>query len=222
MADYGVIFDMDGVLIDSFDAHLRTWLDLAHESGAQFTPADFDHEFGRTSREIIRAYWPAPLDDRRIQALDDRKELLFRRMIQANFPVMAGATALLDDLAAAGIRVAVGSSGPPENVQLTVQQLGPWRFQATVTAADVTRGKPEPEVFLKAAQKLGLPASRCLVVEDAAAGVEAANRAGAVSVGYPSTGRYPEQLEAADHLISSLGELDAQRVMEWIDGKCDR
>ncbi len=137
-----VIFDMDGVLVDSYHAHFESWTTLCTEGDVPFDQERFAVTFGRTSRDIIRLIWQQPLDDRAVQALDDRKEALFRCFVARDFPAMDGAGELLQSLRAAGIELAVGSSGPPENVELPVDKLGSHFFAATVTGSDVDRGKP--------------------------------------------------------------------------------
>jgi beta-phosphoglucomutase len=212
--DQAVIFDMDGVLIDSYQAHFESWRALAAEISLPFTEEDFAGTFGRTSREIILSLWAGACfsaDD--VRHLDDRKEDLFRRQIACRFPVMAGASDLLPALRAAGFRLAVGSSGPPANVDLVLDRLGGRElFDAVVSGDDVARGKPDPQVFLLAASRLGLAPSRCVVVEDAPAGVEAARRAGMVSVALLSTGRKRDDFgDAAPALIvGSLRDLNAE------------
>ena len=197
---------MDGVLVDTYRAHYRSWLELAEAEGLSFTEAEFAATFGRTSREIIAHLWGDDrYDDAQIAELDRRKEAAFRRMIEADFPAMPGAGELLRSLHNAGFRLAVGSSGPPENVALVLDRLEARDlFEAVVTVEDVTRGKPDPEVFLIAAKRLGVAPAACAVIEDAPAGVAAANAAGMASVGLLSTGRKPEDLAAADLVVRSL------------------
>ena len=123
---------------------------------------------------------------------------------------MPGVHRLLEQLHRAGFRLAVGSSGPPENVDLVLEKLGSRSlFDAVVTATDVTRGKPDPQVFLIAAERLGVPPPRCVVIEDAAAGIAAAHAAGMTSVALASTGRTRQSLAAAELLVDSLDELSA-------------
>ncbi|MGQ9503333.1 MAG: HAD family hydrolase [Thermogutta sp.] len=219
-ASLAVIFDMDGVLIDSYRAHFESWRIVAAEEGLQITEEQFSSTFGRTSREIIAALWGdrTPGDDR-IRELDERKEAAFRELIRDNFPIMPGAPELLDALHAAGFGVGIGSSGPPENVALTVEKLAKRHvFGAIVTGKDVTRGKPDPQVFLLAAERLNVPPARCAVVEDAPPGIEAAHRAGMKAVGLASTGRTPEMLSKADLVVKSLRELAPERFRELILG----
>lgn len=213
-----VIFDMDGVLVDSYEAHFKSWQAVAADDGLAITEAEFAKTFGRTSREIIAALWgEGRYGDEEIRALDQRKEAAFRELIDADFPAMPGAVPLLKALAEAGFVMAVGSSGPPENVELVLGRLDAGRlFQAVVTGMDVTRGKPDPQVFLTAAERLGVGAARCAVVEDAPPGVAAANAAGMKSIGFASTGRTVDQLADADLTIRSLDDLSPAVVRELI------
>ena len=207
--EIAVIFDMDGVLVDTFEAHYESWVVVAREEGAEMTRQQFAETFGRTSREIIAMLWPEKADDpAAVRDFDDRKEEAFRAIIGKEFPAMPGAKELLHSLAAAGIPMAIGSSGPPLNVELVVDKLEARQvFGALITAKDVTRGKPDPQVFLLAAERLGVSPKNCIVVEDAQAGVAAARAAGMHCVGIASTGRTREELAEADLVIDSLNEL---------------
>lgn len=211
-----VIFDIDGVLIDSYQAHYESWAALAAEDGIQITREAFAQSFGRTSRDIIGLWWGQGLDDAKVTAMDDRKEALFRQVIEADFPAMTGALELIDALAQAGFALAVGSSGPPENVDLVMAKLGRQSlFGAQVTGMDVTRGKPDPQVFQIAAEKLHIEPSHCAVIEDAPAGVQAANAAQMRSIAL--TGTAPRELLAdANLIVDSLTELSPEKISALI------
>jgi len=210
---------MDGVLVDTYHAHYQSWLEMAQAEGLGFSEEEFARTFGRTSREIIAHFWGGGYTEEQIAALDDRKEAAFRRIIAADFPAMPGANELLGRLHEAGFKLAIGSSGPPENVDLVLDRLGSRRlFDAVITATDVTRGKPDPQVFLLAAGRLGVPPERCAVVEDATAGIAAAKAAGMASIGLTSTGRTAESLAAADLVVGSLAELSVEVIRRSIAG----
>ena len=212
---------MDGVLVDSYQAHFESWQSLAAEHGRSVTEEEFACSFGRTSRDIIESLWPGlPVDAADVRRMDDRKEALFRQRLARHFPAMDGAHDLLVSLHAAGFRLAVGSSGPPENVDLVLGRLGARAlFGAIVNGTDIERGKPDPQVFLVAADRLGLPPAACVVVEDAPAGIEAATRAGMRSVALLSTGRRVEDfLEVMPTLVvRSLNELTPQVLSAIIE-----
>lgn len=204
-----VIFDMDGVLVDSYRAHYESWASLCAEHGVPFDEQRFTATFGRTSRDIIRLLWQPPPDDPAVRALDDRKEALYREIVARDFPAMDGASELLGSLHAAGIELAVGSSGPPENVELAVDRLGRHFFAATVTGRDVDRGKPDPQVFQLAAERLGVTPDACVVIEDAPDGIEAAHAAGMAAIALASTGRAQTDFDglAPALIVRSLREL---------------
>src|SRR3990170_4167544 len=188
MSALAVIFDLDGVLVDSYRAHFASWRRLYGELGIDYSEAAFAADFGRTSRDILRRTLGDDLTDERIHALDSRKEALFRDILRESFPAMDGAVELIDALATDGFLLAVGSSGPPENIALALDKLGrAEKFAAVVTGQDVTRGKPDPQVFQLAAERLGVPAASCAVVEDAVHGIEAARRAGMASIALTGT-----------------------------------
>jgi beta-phosphoglucomutase len=209
---------MDGVLVDSYHAHFLSWQAVAASRGRGMSREEFDATFGRTSREIIVALWPESVSsEEEIARLDAQKEAAFREILAADFPAMPGVEALLASLHAAGFALAVGSSGPPENVDLVLDRLGGRPlFGAVVHGMDVTRGKPDPQVFLLAADRLGIPPKRCAVVEDAPLGIAAARGAGMASVGLASTGRTRATLAAADLVVDRLCELSPATFRELI------
>ena len=214
-----VIFDIDGVLIDSYCAHLQSWQQVARGYGREMTEEDFSNTFGRTSREIIRALWnELTLSEEEIEAFDQKKEAAFREIVATDYPWMEGAEDLIATLFGAGYRLAVGSSGPKENVQLMLSQLSErmW-ITSAVSGSDVQHGKPHPEVFQLAAEKLEVAPERCAVIEDATAGITAANAAGMISIGLASTGHRREEYAQANHLVAHLSELSPAVIANWMD-----
>ncbi len=213
----GVIFDMDGVIVDSGSAHLASWKRLASENGLTITDEQFAETFGRPSREIIRLRWGQDLSDEEVSRLDDRKEAIYREIIRGNVPAMPGAVELIHALHAEGWVLGIGSSGPPENVALMVEELGIGpMLAATTNASDVTRGKPDPQVFQIAAERMGVAPARCIVVEDAVHGIQAADRAGMKSVALTST-HPPCQFGEADLVVSRMTDLTPARLAELLD-----
>lgn len=212
MQRLAVIFDLDGVLVDSYDAHYKSWRMMYAEHGRDYSEAAFAADFGRTSRDILRRAFASQLSDAQIRQMDERKEAFYRDIISREFPGMNGAVELIDALAEDGFLLAIGSSGPAENIKLSLERLGRReRFSAVVTGADVTRGKPDPQVFLLASERLGVPPAKCAVVEDAPHGIEAARRAGMTAVALTGT-TTRDNLAHADLVIDSLRELDAARL----------
>ena len=203
------IFDMDGVLVDSYRAHFESWQIALATRGRSMSQQQFVASFGRTSREVIAHFWPDMAEnEHEIARLDAHKEEAFRKILAADFPAMPGIQGLIESLFESGCAIAIGTSGPPENAELTLDRL---RIRpllgAIVTGSDVTRGKPDPQVFLLAAQRLGVPPQRCVVVEDAPLGIAAAKAGGMRSVGFASTGRNRAMLAAADLVVQRFDDL---------------
>lgn len=208
----GVIFDMDGVLVDSRAAHLESWRRLAAELGAHIAENEFDRTFGRTSRDIIAMLFGGGRGDDEVRRLDDRKEAMYRDLIRGAVPAMPGAVELVAALHDAGFALGIGSSGPPQNVALVSAGMGLDRWiDGTVSGADVSRGKPDPQVFLLAAERIGRPPRHCAVIEDAPVGIEAARRAGCTAIALCST--HPAAAFAeADLVVQRLSDLDVGRI----------
>jgi beta-phosphoglucomutase len=214
----GVIFDVNGVLVDSYQAHFLSWQQLAAEIGRLYLEADFIRGFGRTTRENIVEQWTdRTWTTEEIRQLDDRKEWLFREILRDQFPAMDGAATLIQSLDRAGFGIAVGSSGPPENVDLVLDNLGVSPLiVCRITARQVTHGKPNPQVFQLAAEGLSLAPSMCCVIEDAPVGIQAAHAAGIVCIGLASTGRSHPELQTAEKTVDSLRELTPDIIRQVI------
>ncbi len=221
---FATIFDMDGVLIDSYQAHYRSWVEMATRRGLAISQQQFKESFGRTSRESMAQYWgPSRFSDEEVKAMDHEKEATFRRIIATDFPAMWGAAELIAALQEAGFGVAVGSSAPRENVEVAIDRLGVRdRLSAVVTGSDVQRGKPDPQIFLAAAERLGVPPPRCVVIEDAPIGVAAAAAAGMACVGLASTGRTREALSKAQLVVDSLSQLSPEVLRQVIEHHAGR
>ncbi len=214
-----VIFDMDGVLIDSYEAHYDSWRRMLADHGRTLSEDQFRETFGQTNKAIISALWSDAADEATVRRWGDQKEEHFREILRERCPVMPGVPELLSRLHDGGFALAVGSSGPDENVRTVLECLpGGQLFDARVTGCDVTHSKPHPEVFLTAAEKLGVAPGRCVVVEDAPAGVEAAKRAGMAAIALTGTAE-AEALEArgADRVVRTLAELTAGEGVRLID-----
>jgi len=206
-----VIWDLDGVIIDSADEHRRAWERLAREEGIKFTDEDFWATFGKRNDDIIAILW-GPLSPEQVQLLRDRKEIYFRDLIRQTAAPLPGSMELMRSLHEAGYLQALASSAPIENIQLISEVLGLERYlTALVSGETVPHGKPAPDIFLKAAQELHIEPSRSLVIEDAVAGVEAAHAAGMRCIAVAGNRDLPG-LRKAELMVKTLLEVDVKRV----------
>ncbi len=216
-SDCGVIFDMDGVLADTAEAHYQSWQVVAAEYGTRIGRDLFHETFGRPNHQVIPHLIGREVDEDELRAVDRMKEEAFRRIAADSIEPVPGVVELIRDLRSAGYRVGLGSSGPRENIEAILSALGVRQdFEAVVSGWDVQQGKPAPDVFLMVAERLGVPAGNCLVVEDVAAGIRAAQAAGMPCVALTTT-HGPEQLTEADLVLEDLrgfGVGDVARILQ--------
>jgi HAD superfamily hydrolase (TIGR01509 family) len=214
----GVIFDLDGVLVDSGWAHRLAWYDLAKHAGLEMSDEFFRNTFGMQNSAIIPLMKPG-ISKEELDYLSDWKEQRYREIVQERAEIADGAEALLRDLKQHGFRLAVGTSAPAKNLDVFWRRLslGDY-FEARVTNEDVTESKPSPQTFLKAAEKLGLKPPCCAVVEDAVQGVEAARAAGMPVVAVLTT-RCREDLAQASRIVNGLSDLKAWDFLALLHGK---
>jgi beta-phosphoglucomutase len=205
----GVIWDLDGTLVDSGAQHFTAWEQVARERGQPFTMEDFSRTFGRRNPEILGMLFNMTSDHAELDALGEHKEELFRAAVRRDgVKLLPGAIELVKALAEQGFKQAIGSSAPRANIALLTEVAGlaPY-IQGIVAMEDCQRGKPDPEVFLKAAGKLGILPGWCVVVEDAVFGVQAA-KAGHFSCIAVRGGGH----STADDLRSAQADI----VVEWL------
>jgi beta-phosphoglucomutase len=176
---------MDGTLIDSAEYHWLTWREALAAEGRVLSYEEFTSFFGQRNDAILRRILDRAIAPAEVARIGDAKEAAYRQMVRdRGIEPLPGVRAWLERLHAAGWRQAVASSAPPANIEVLLDVLGVEKcFEAYVSAEEVAHGKPAPDVFLRAAEKLGVPPSRCVVVEDAPAGVEAGRRGGMRTIG---------------------------------------
>ena len=179
-AQRAFIFDMDGTIVDNMAFHTQSWLAFFERRGHALDPdAFFRDTAGRQGHEIMRSYLGDHLSKEESAELDFEKESLYRELYGPHLKAVDGFLELLAGARADGVALAVATAAPNDNITFTLDGLDLRRhFNAVVGAADVARGKPNPDVFLLAAERCGAAPEHCIVFEDAPLGVEAARRAG--------------------------------------------
>lgn len=206
-----VIWDLDGVIIDSADEHKRAWQRMAREDGIQLTDEDFRATFGKRNDDIIPLFWGA-VSRERLQELADRKERYFREYIREAATPLPGSIELMRALQQRGFLQAMATSTPEENIRLIKSLLQVERYLSVFVSGEaVARGKPAPDIFLKAAGELGVSPAQSLVIEDAVAGIQAARAAGMRCIAVAGDRDLPG-LRAADLLVRDLTQVTSVQV----------
>lgn len=208
---YGVLWDMDGVLVDSGDAHFLSWQAVFTELGEEFSYDLFQKTFGMNNMGILQMIFGERATEKFIKEIGDKKESAFRASIQGNVQLLPGVVYWLNQFKKSGAKQAVASSGPPENIDAIIKavNIGSY-FDALVSGYDMP-GKPNPDVFLKAAQSISIKSGNCLVIEDAVAGVEGAKQAEMVCIAVTTTNPR-EKLSAAQLIVDSLEEIEVGQI----------
>ena len=180
---------MDGVLVDNKEAHVEAFVVFCKRYGVDIAGVDLSWMYGKGNDEIIPGLLPQDIIDRHgIRELSDVKESIYREIYASTMEPVPGLVQFLEDLHANGVRIAVGSSAPVENVDFVLEGLGIRKYFSVFVNGDmVKRAKPDPAIYLLSIEKLGLPASECLVMEDSFAGIESANGAGIKVVALATT-----------------------------------
>ncbi len=212
-----VIWDMDGVIADTAPYHFKAWHEVFRKSDVNFTEEDFKRHFGQRNDTIIRSTLGQSISQGDLDNIANEKEANYRRLVAPNIEPLPGAINLIKLLNKNGVKMAIASSAPVENIQLIARGLGiDSYFQAIVWGREVMEGKPSPQGFLLAAQKLGIEPGNCIVIEDAVAGVAAAKSAGmkclAVTTTHPK-----EKLKEADLILDTLEEVDLDYLEKLFD-----
>lgn len=215
-----VLWDLDGTLVDSAEFHWWAWRDIMQAEGAPVTYEQFVQSFGKRNDLILAGWIGEDADPERVVRLGEAKEAHFRDLVrQHGVSPLPGVREWVTRLHDAGWRHAIATSAPRANLEAVVDAMGMRQlFAAGVAAEDVTRGKPDPEVFLLAAQRLGAEPRSSIVVEDAPTGIEAGRRAGMRTIGVSLM----HNLTQADVCVGTLEELEPDVFERLLTGTRDR
>ena len=211
----GIIFDLDGVLIDSHPAHMRAWKLFLSSLGREVSDEELEVVFEGQKREDILRHFLGELTEHQVRIYGAQKEALFRNSVP-EIKITAGLPEFLQQTATAGLAMALASSGSRARVEYLVKELG-FRdyFQAIVTGDDVTTGKPDPAIFNLTSKRMGVNSREILVCEDAVNGVQAAKLAGMKCLAIAANGRGPILERAgADKIVSDFSAVTLEELKE--------
>lgn len=219
MADFVLIFDLDGVIADTGDLHEKAWFSYCEKYNIHITSKLFRKQlFGRSNKETFKILLNREIDDNELSSIVNEKESFFRKLASGNLTPVKGLVNFLDMAEKTGISMSVASSAPLINVEFTLEQTGTARYFRTITSAEeVINSKPNPDIFLLAAKKMGTPANKCLVFEDSFAGIEAAEKAGMKLITLATT-HSQEELPKGHLCIPNFDKLSLDMIERLLEG----
>ena len=216
----GVLFDMDGVLVNNLEVHRAAFAEFFRRYGVERSFEELSRVFGKGNDDIMGELMPRDVVERvGIRELGHEKEAIYREIYAPTITPQPGLLTFLDECEAEGLKCAVGSSGYRANVDFVLDKCNIERyFDYAVAGDEVTRCKPDPEISLTAAAKLGLRADECVVFEDAEAGIEAAKRAGMRVVALATTfNRDFLETTDADYIIDDFRGITVDKLREIVE-----
>ena len=215
MSVMGVLWDMDGVLVDTGDFHFQAWRELLPEYGIDFSYQLHQETFGRNNASILSLLFGEKLTPELLSEVSDLKEARFRAAVRGHAQPLPGVRTWLERLQVGGARQGIASSAPEANIDTLIDQLGLRDYFDTIVSGEGMPGKPDPALFLEVARQLGVSPESCVVVEDAIAGVGAAKRAGMKCIAVTTTNE-ADALRAADIIVDRLDALPADAFLRLV------
>ncbi len=208
MPDFAVVFDMDGVIVNSNPFHKRAWKAFCDAEGLDVDDATLEREvYGRVNADCLPVLFGPGLSDEKMEKLSREKESLFRRLAKGNMPALPGLEAFLEALEQEGVKRAVATSAPRGNVVFTMEETGLGRyFPVIVDESMIARGKPAPDIYLAAAKALGVDPQCCVAFEDSLSGAASARTAGMTVVGLATTHAPAELADLTELVINDFTE----------------
>ncbi len=214
MSQFALLFDIDGVVLDNNDIHEEAWLEYAAKLGKLLTAEEFYHFIGGTNEDILEKLFPGKMTLEEKLWHGEQKEALYRAMFNPTFEVARGLRNLLKSAKEVGAATALASNGPVSNVEYAMNQgdLFPL-IDMAVSAYQVGKPKPAPDVYLKAMELIGAKPETSVIFEDSKTGLVAAQATGCIVVGITTTLSKAEMQGKADYAIDSFEEID----LAWIE-----
>jgi len=204
---FAVIFDMDGVLVDNFIWHLKAWENFCTKQKKKITADEFrENLFGGSNADHLKYIFGPAINNSDLEHYSHEKEAIYRSIYNGNVIAVEGLFAFLNELKSAGTKLAIATSAEMANVEFVLTALNLNNmFDVIVDASMISKGKPDPEVFLKASRLLGYQPEECVVFEDSLKGIEASLRAGMRIVGVATTHHFAELTEA-HYVVGNFSE----------------
>ncbi|MEZ4917840.1 MAG: HAD-IA family hydrolase [Saprospiraceae bacterium] len=213
----GILFDMDGTMVDNMMVHHRAWQKKLAELGLDWSIEQVKEKVHGINEEILERIFGDRFTPEQRRQYSWEKEAAYREIFLPELKLISGLSTFLDNIKAAGIPMAIGTAAPTENADFLLDNLNlrPY-FTGIFDASSVSKGKPDPEIFEKAADSMGLNASDCLIFEDSVTGAEAARRAGAPSV-IVTTTHAQEEFEQFNNIVRFIEDYENLEIAQLMN-----
>jgi beta-phosphoglucomutase family hydrolase len=213
--NYAVLWDMDGVLVDTGNYHYNAWKKTFDDLDVPFDKEDFRKTFGMNNTGILEWVFGRKPKAEEVSQISEKKESLFRDLVKGKAELLPGVLTWLGQFQAWEFKQAITSSAPPENIEFLVVELKIKEFFDEIVSGFDLPGKPNPDVFLNAADSLHINPDNCIIIEDAIAGVEGAKRAGMKCIAVTTTNP-AGKLAQADIVVDHLGNMNKQDFLSLL------
>ncbi len=211
-----VIFDMDGVIVDNMKYHKRAWEMFLKKYAPDMDVEEFSKHFGKVNKDLLKIVFQREVSDEEVSRFGDGKEALYRALYAEDVAPTGGLVDFLQELRENSVKTAVASAAPKVNVDFVFEKTGLRSyFDVSTDANDVTRGKPNPEIYLKTAEKLNCPPEACLVFEDSVPGIQAGRNAGMKVIGV-TTSHPADKLKDTEFVIKDFTEINLKTVRDYL------
>jgi beta-phosphoglucomutase len=213
-APFAVIFDMDGVIVDNMPYHRKAWGKFFEKYKPLMNLEDFIQHMGKSNEDLMTIVFGNKITGEEIRVLGEEKEALYREIYAPDVSPLPGFIDFLKVLKKNHVKTAVATAAPRTNLDFLLEHIVVRNdFDVLIDDSEVIKGKPNPEIYLKAAERLGFSPERCLVFEDSLAGIQAAINAGMKVIGVATTNP-PEKMENTDLVIKDFTEVSLDRITE--------
>jgi HAD superfamily hydrolase (TIGR01509 family) len=211
-----LIFDMDGVVVNNHTWHFEAWVEFGRRHGMDITKEEFSKHFGSTNNLVMKSLFGNSISEAQISAFGNEKENIYRELYRPFIKPVEGLPAFLKSASGKGFPIALATSAPRENVTFTLEATGLSNYFSIITDSSmVTLGKPDPQVYLITAEKLGVQPADCIVFEDSIPGILSAKNAGMQVIGVATTHKPEELLMYVNEIIMNFG--NAEIILEkWL------
>jgi len=211
-----VIFDMDGVIVDNMEYHKKAWGIFLKKYAPDIDVEEFSEHFGKVNKDLLKIVFQREVSDEEESRFGEEKEALYREIYAEDVAPTGGLVDFLQELRENSVKTAVASAAPKVNVDFVFEKTGLRQyFDVSIDANDVTRGKPDPEIYLKAAEKLNCPPEACLVFEDSVPGIQAGRNAGMRVIGV-ATSHPADKLKDTEFVIRDFTEINFETVRDYL------